>query len=137
MYSRHPIWCFCHQFYCCGVVYRFFYMKKSLLHLILNLSFQLFCHSRGIVPFKADSPFESIFRPTFLSLVFMILNVVCWDVKIWFKFSEVDIQNPPFIIICLVEMHKSIFILINYFGLITRLDCFHVTTVFSLAYQDQ
>ena len=40
-----------------------FYIKKSLLHLILNMSFELFSHSRSIVSFMVESLFESIYHP--------------------------------------------------------------------------
>ena len=56
--------------------------RKSFLHFTLNVSKVAHSHLRGIWPFRIDSLFGIVFRPTLFLFVFKIVNVVCLIVKI-------------------------------------------------------
>ena len=86
------------------------------------MSFELFSQSRGIESFKAESLLETAFRPTFLLFVLAILKVLCQDVKIWSKFSEIHSSKCSVVKqINSVLLEQSLFYLVFLSGLINVL----------------
>ena len=87
-----PIWSHFHLEWC---IFTLFYINSFLLF-ILNESKEPFSQSSGILPFRADSLFVKMFKPTVLSFVFIIWNFECLDFKIWLRCKEIHSSEGSF-----------------------------------------